>query len=247
LLKPTTIPAVLEAAKRTVGVRCTAVDQERIRVYVAEASRARQAWQAAYNNVKRLSRSHETIPRMAQAVGLATAAVLYARIGAPQNYTCGRAYVKALGLNLTERSSGRYPGLQRISKRGAPQARRWLYLSALRQVQTDGVSQWYARKVARDGGRRLPGVVAVMRKLALGLWRADHDGVPFDSRRLFAPGGRRKEFARSPARSAVPACRDAAIASTDVAAGEGLPKPGRRKRNGNATLGRGHDAAMAKD
>jgi transposase len=188
LLKSKTIAMVLAAARSTVGVRCTAVDQLRIRSYVAEASATYRAWRLSKGELARLAEGNETITRMASGVGLSTAAVLYARLGAPQRYTCGRAYVKAMGLNLRECSSGRQKNRGiRISKRGCPQARRWLFLAALRLIRCPDVRRWYLRKVARQGGRRLPAVVAIMRKVAMGLWRSAHDGVPFDPGRLFAP------------------------------------------------------------
>src|SRR5262249_46660642 len=106
------------------------------------------------------------------------------------DYPCGEAYRKAMGLNLTEKSSGTVRGELRLSKRGDPRARRWLYLAALRLVQRDrGVRQWYQAKKARDGGGReiKRALVAVMRKLALALYQVGARGAAFDPARLF-PG-----------------------------------------------------------
>jgi transposase len=61
------------------------------------------------------------------------------------------AYRKAMGLNLTERSSGTVQGKLHLSKRGDPQARRWLYLAALRLAKRAGVREWYQAKKGRDG------------------------------------------------------------------------------------------------
>jgi hypothetical protein len=37
-----------------------------------------------------------------------------------------------MGLNLAERSSGKWQGKLKISKRGSSKVRRWLYMAALR-------------------------------------------------------------------------------------------------------------------
>ena len=49
------------------------------------------------------------------------------------------AYRKAMGLNLVERSSGKYKGRLRISKRGGARSRQWLYFAVLRLIQKSGV------------------------------------------------------------------------------------------------------------
>ena len=67
-----------------------------------------------------------------------------------------------------ERSSGTYQGTLRISKRGSPRTRQWLYFAAMRLVpEVRGTSLRKKAKKARDEGdaRRL--LVAVMRKLAV--------------------------------------------------------------------------------
>ena len=56
----------------------------------------------------------------------------------------------------------------------------------MRGVQKAGIGAWYQAKVARDGGRKLPAVVGVMRKLSLALWRMEQEGVVFDPERVFA-------------------------------------------------------------
>ncbi|MGC8561528.1 MAG: transposase, partial [Phycisphaerae bacterium] len=93
--------------------------------------------------------------------------------------------LKALGLNLVERSSGQYVGRLHISKRGSPEARRWLYLSALRQLEDPAIERWYAAKVKRDGGRRGKAVTGVMRKLALGIYHCCRTGEAFSNEHVF--------------------------------------------------------------
>ena len=90
-----------------------------------------------------------------------------------------------MGLNLKEISSGRRQGQLGITKRGPSQARQYLYLAVLRWIQKDPWAKaWYDRKVQRDGGQKLKALVALMRKLLIGLrWVAL--GEEFDSTRLF--------------------------------------------------------------
>ena len=94
--------------------------------------------------------------------------------------------MKALGLNLKEKSSGQHQGQLKITKRGSPLARKYLYLALLRLLQSESLFKaWYARKVEREGGKRkLKGVVALMRKLASALWYVAR-GDAFDPAKLF--------------------------------------------------------------
>ena len=118
-------------------------------------------------------------------VGVPTAYVLWACLGDPRRYDSAAAYRKAMGLNLKERSSGAYQGKLRISKRGQPLVRQWLYFAALRLAQQEPVLSWFqAKKTAEDRGGR-HAAVAVMRKLALGLYQVARSAEPFDVGRLF--------------------------------------------------------------
>jgi len=122
-------------------------------------------------------------------VGFVTACVLWSHLGDPRQYDSGAAYRKAMGLNLKERSSGKWHGRVKISKRGSSQVRRWLYFSALRWVKRPEVKGWYeAKKARREGDRTeaMRGLVGVMRKLALALYQVGA-GKRFDAGLLF-PG-----------------------------------------------------------
>ena len=83
----------------------------------------------------------------------------------------GSVVLKALGLNLKERSSGRRKGELAITKRAPGQARRWIYFWALRAVQRPELQQWYAdfirvgRKSDNAEHRKMKALVALMRKL----------------------------------------------------------------------------------
>jgi hypothetical protein len=117
-----------------------------------------------------------------------TAAVLVAYLGEASEYETPSQYVKAMGLNLKERSSGTHKGKLKITKRGASETRHYMYLATLRKIGPDKdavVSAWYQKKVERDGARnKLRAVIAVMRKLASALWHVGR-GATFDSSKLF--------------------------------------------------------------
>lgn len=180
------ITAVLHSAQRTVGVPMTAPEVQALKQLAEEANRCRKEAGREKQRVEQLSGGHETVQHLAKTVGAITAAVLVVSAGDPQQYTAAGAYVKSLGLNLKERSSGKHKGELKLTKRGPSAARHYLYLAALRLLQRDEVAgAWYRRKVERDGGRaKKKAVVALMRKLAGALWHVAR-GANFDSQRLF--------------------------------------------------------------
>jgi transposase len=118
-------------------------------------------------------------------VGVATAGILLARLGDLRDYGSVRALYRAPGLNLREHSSGKKKGQLTITKRGSSVARRWLFLAALRWLQTDAVVKaWYNKKLERNGGVGLKAVVALMRKLLAALYHVAR-GEKYDARKLF--------------------------------------------------------------
>src|SRR5258707_13838240 len=104
-----------------------------------------------------------------------------------------------MGLNLVERSSGTYQGTLRISKRGSPRTRQWLYFAAMRLVQRCGVRPWYEAKKARDEGDARRVLVAGMRKLAVARDHVGGRGGEFQPRRpLWRVGRGRGRSAERP-------------------------------------------------
>jgi transposase len=181
------VQQLLQAARSSVGVRLGQAEAQRLRVYAEQALAARLQMRQCQRQLQRLVRGRPVLEAQAKAVGAATACVLWASVGDPHDYPCGPAYRKAMGLNLAERSSGTYQGTLRLSKRGSPQVRRWLYLAALRLVKQAGVRAWYQAKKARDGQEAKRAVVGVMRKLALALYRVGVGSASFEASQLF-PG-----------------------------------------------------------
>ncbi len=194
------VQRLLQEARGSVGVRQGEVEQRRLREYARQALAAREQVRRSLRQLARLVRGRPVLEAQAQAVGCGTACVLWCSVGDPRDYPCGQAYRKALGLNLTERSSGTTRGKLRLSKRGNPQARQWLYLAALRLVKQAGVRPWYQAKKSRDGQQGKRALVGVMRKLALALYQVGAKGATFQARRLF-PGSATAAPSPEPARA----------------------------------------------
>jgi len=149
--------------------------------------------QAAKHELEALLAAEPTWSRYTM-IGAPTLAAIWAHAGDPRDYDSGGAFLKALGLNLKERSSGHRQGELAIAKRGSSRARAWIFFWALRAVQRKELSGWYAdftqvgRKSSNHGkreARRMKGVVAVMRKLARGLRYAMLHEEDFDYSKLF--------------------------------------------------------------
>jgi transposase len=179
--------ALAASARQTAGVPTGRWDEQRLRRYAQQVQDGRQQHRQARRRLRQLASAQPIIQAMAAVVGAVTACVLWVELGNPQDYHCGAAYRKAMGLNLKERSSGRWQGQLKISKRGSSVVRRWLYLAALRWVRQEPVRRWYVRQKAQRRGAAKPALIGVMRKLALALYRVGGRGEPFDRAQLY-PG-----------------------------------------------------------
>jgi transposase len=186
-LRPEKVQQVLASAQTSVGVRLGEFERRRLQEYAEQARAAQREMRRSGRQLRRLAGDHEVLLAQGRAVGMVTACVLWACLGDPRQYGSGPAYRKAMGLNLVEHSSGTYQGQLRISKRGQPQVRRWLYLAVLRLIRQHGVREWYQAKKRQGEGATMKALVGVMRKLALGLHRVAVDGVAFEAGKLF-PG-----------------------------------------------------------
>jgi transposase len=179
------IEGVLEVARYTLGMPCLEAERVLLQTLAQDMLDNHRAVQQAEQVLAAQVEADTTLSRMAPVVGKTSAAVLINALGQPQDYPEAGSYLKSLGLNLKERSSGNFQGQLKITKRGPGIARRYLYFAALRWIYRDPIVQaWYQRKVARDGGRKGKAIVAIMRKLAKALWYVAQ-GAVFDSRRLF--------------------------------------------------------------
>lgn len=178
--------ALVDGARQTLGVALGRWEEESLRRYARQIQHCQGEMRAARRRLVEITQGHAAIRAMGDVVGVPTACVLWVELGAPSAYHCGAAYRKAMGLNLAERSSGKWQGKLKISKRGSSQVRRWLYLAALRWVRKEPVRSWYLRQKAQRRGEGKPAVIGVMRKLALTLYQVGGRREVFDAKQLYA-------------------------------------------------------------
>jgi endonuclease III len=179
------IEKVLESARQTLGVPCIEEERRHLMELCREIRRLRQETYVSLKRVKRLIQNIESVNAMSEVVGKKTAAVLYSDLGDVSHYENTASYVKSMGLNLKEHSSGKHKGRLKITKRGPGRVRAYLFMAALRLIRNNSiVHTWYRRKVERDGGVKMKAVVAVMRKLSKALWHVGR-GEFFDAAKLF--------------------------------------------------------------
>ena len=187
LLKREKAAALVESARATLGVRQNQADRDRLGRVARQALAAWHELRRSRSELKQLAEGNRVIGSQAAAVGVATACVLWARLGDPNDYPAAPAYLKAMGLNLTERSSGQHKGPMHISKRGDPLVRRWLHMAALRMVNAHApVRDYYRGKRARHGASHRYAITAVVRRLAVAVYKLAVHDRQFDPARLFA-------------------------------------------------------------
>jgi transposase len=185
LLSAETIEQLLACAQDTLGVPCTAGERHLLRVLAEELLRTHRQIKRIEAQIDQEVHQDALLTRLAAVTGKTTSLVLEAALGSPLDYPNPHSYLKAMGLNLKERSSGKHKGQLKITKRGPGIVRKYQYFTALRWLYQDPIiALWYRNKVRRDGGRKGKAIVAVMRKLALSLWYVAR-GEGFDSRKLF--------------------------------------------------------------
>jgi transposase len=109
-----------------------------------------------------------------------SAAIFLGLIGDPRAYDSSRQILKLAGMSLVERSSGSVQGQPRISKRGKPLLRRQAFMLALRAVRSDGMFRArFEAHVARNGGRKMPVVVAVAREMLRLMYSVARERRPY--------------------------------------------------------------------
>jgi transposase len=185
LMKPERIEAAVRSAQSTLGAPMLRAESAQLQQLGQELHRTLKAYKQAKQHVAELGKTIPEVAALCGTVGKTTAAVLVAEVGSPTDFSCANAFAKALGLNLREKSSGARKGRLSFTKRGSSRARKYLWFAVLRWIQTDAVAKaWYQRKLARDGGKKMPALGALMRKLAKALYHVAQ-GQPLDSRKLF--------------------------------------------------------------
>jgi len=181
-LKTDKIVQVIDSAVNTLGQPCIEAERRYLQALATEMQHSRRQSQAAKQMLEASVVADEGLKEMASLIGKLTTAILIGLHLDPRNFSNAHSFLKALGLNLTEKSSGQYHGQLKISKRGSAVARKYLYLAALRLIQKDPlIGEWYRSKA--DPKIKMKTVIACLRKLAKALWHVAR-GERFDARKL---------------------------------------------------------------
>jgi transposase len=125
-----------------------------------------------------------SIPQM----GVVTVATILGETGHLPQYRNADAVIKLAGLNLYTKSSGTFKGKTRITRRGRPLLRRYLYLAALRLSKPGSpLAEFHDRLLPRKA--KLQIAVAACRKLVRVMVAVVRDGASYEAGRLaVAPG-----------------------------------------------------------
>ena len=176
------IACVIDSAVGTIGQPCINAERRYLQALATEMQHSRCQRQAAKQLLEASVEADAGLKEMAALIGKLTTAILIGLHLDPRNFSSAHSFLKALGLNLTEKSSGQYHGQLKLSKRGSATARKYLYLAALRLIQKDPViGEWYRAKA--DPKVKMKTVIACLRKLAKALWHVAR-GERFDARKL---------------------------------------------------------------
>lgn len=179
------ITAVIKSAMSTLGVPMIPAEEELLREIAGDARRCQKLKRQKQFEVECMIQQGEETSRVGVTVGKTTTAVFVAQLGPLSEYANAKSLEKAFGLNLKVKSSGKYKGQLKITKRGPSLSRMYLFLAALRLINNNPIAAaWYAKLVSRNGGCKKKAVVAVMRKLARALWHVAK-GAEFDATKLF--------------------------------------------------------------
>jgi len=191
------IDAILESARTTSGLPMSASEIAWLQEIASEVLRCQQEINLCEKKLQALAKSHEPMRPFIKAVGAVTLCTLWATVGDPAKYSSSGAFLKALGLNLKELSSGKRNGQLAISKRGPSSARKILFFWALRSAKHPAIKAWYEsfqrvghnknKKGKNSEHRKLKGLVAILRKLCRSLWYTRQHSLTFDYAKVF-PG-----------------------------------------------------------
>ena len=181
------IEAILESARSTLGMPCVSEENTRLRAPGEDLPAIHKDILQLGNTLKAEIGEEAEFRPMAEVIGAVSTAVLHASLGAPSAYPNAPSYLEALGPNLKEHSSGKHKGRLKITKRGSPEARYYLYFAALRPIAKQPlVARRFDAESQRPGACKGKLVVEPMRRLAKGLWHQGR-GEDFAVDKLFAP------------------------------------------------------------
>ena len=179
------ICAIISSAGQTQGQPSIEAEQDYLRSLGEELKHSRLQAKQVKVRIEKLIEQQDSLEFASAVIGKVSVAMLLSERLDPRDYSTPASYIKSMGLNLKENSSGQYKGQLHITKRGSSLARRYLYYAALRLIKSDAIVRaWYLAKKKRDGDVSLKGIIAVMRKLAKALWYVFR-GQQFNAEKLF--------------------------------------------------------------
>jgi transposase len=182
---PDKVRALLQAARTTSGTPMLAAELQLLQMMAVETLRLFRMRDQVDLSIETTGAEVPVVQAMRQCLGAVTAAVVFAYLGAPTDYSCAAALEKAAGLNLIERSSGTDPGTRHLSKRGPAVVRKYLFLAAMRLVQTNPVAKaWYQARASFKADAKAKALIAVERKLCRALFHVAA-GKTFEVDKLF--------------------------------------------------------------
>jgi transposase len=194
LLTFTKIDAILESARTTAGLPMDASEIAWLQEIASEVLLASAQIKLCEKKLRGLANAHDQMKPYVKSIGAVTLCTIWATVGDPSKYTSSGAFLKALGLNLKELSSGKRKGELAITKRGPSLARKILFFWALRSVKHPAIKRWYVgfQKVGRGKSgtsehRKMKGLISLLRKLCRSLWYCQAHSLPFDYAKVF-PG-----------------------------------------------------------
>lgn len=179
------IQQIVESAKNSLGIVAIREELEFIKEIAQEAKTLRKKKKENQKELSELCKGDEELEYLAPVIGTQASVGLVSKVGRAQDYKSPAAYLKATGLNLKVRSSGKYKGKLKITKRGPSEVRVLLSFAVGRLLQSQPIIKaWYDKKVKRDGNIKGKAFTAVMRKVVKALWYVGR-GARFDASKLF--------------------------------------------------------------
>lgn len=201
------IDQIIESARTTRGTPIGRGELAWLQEIATELEKSLLEVNACRKRLEEIARSHASMSEYVEIVGAVTLCVIWATVGDPRQYNSSGAFLKALGLNLKELSSGKRQGQLAITKRGPSLSRKYLFYWALRASRRPELTQWYLdfQKVGRGSAgsnehRKMKGLIALTRKLSRSLWYAQSHEQAFDYSKVFPghPLEKRKRRRRRP-------------------------------------------------
>lgn len=116
-----------------------------------------------------------------QGIGITTILTILAETNGFALARSAQQVLSYAGLDIVENQSGLSRGTSRISKRGNARIRRALYVPAMAAIRFNRqLKAFFDRLVTRKGGKKMPALIAVARKLLRLIFTLFRNNTPYD-------------------------------------------------------------------